>query len=160
MPIALAVVCAGAGCTVMLSGYATGGQLGLPLAGALVGVGFVSMALRGRVDVASALSVGLVGLFGLLVIGRFFGTLTTVHAIVLFAAPLLAWLPEMISSPRLRPWLRGAMRLALVAIPVVFVLAQAWQRFSADSRPPAWVLTPPRKTTAASDFSDCRCSSR
>ena len=37
VPVCLAVTTAGAAVTVMLSGYATGGQIGLPLAAALMG---------------------------------------------------------------------------------------------------------------------------
>ena len=45
----------------------------------------------------------MVGLFSLLVIGHFFGELTTAHAILLLFAPLLGWLPEL-------PYCDGSLR--------------------------------------------------
>jgi hypothetical protein len=135
LPAALAVTCAGAAIAIMLSGYATGGELGLPLAAALLGISLASLALSGRVEVTGVLGVGLVGLFGLLVIGRFFGQLTTTHAALLLAAPLLCWLPELPYLRKLRPWLRGGLQVALVAIPVAVAVVQAQRQFVQDSRP-------------------------
>jgi hypothetical protein len=132
-PSALALTCAGAGMTIMLSGYTTGGQVGLVLAGALAGATLASLAVAGPPQFAGVLGLGVVGLFSLLVIGRFLGQLTTAHAVLLFAAPLLCWLPEPPYSRRLRPWLLGLARVALVAIPVVTVGVQAQQKFLADS---------------------------
>src|SRR5262245_1508201 len=77
VPLAVALTCAGASVAVMLSGYASGGQLGLPLAAAVVGAVVASLALSGPLDVNGVLGLGVVGLFALLVIGRFFGELPT-----------------------------------------------------------------------------------
>jgi hypothetical protein len=66
--------------------------------------------------------------------GRFFGKLTTLHALILFAAPLLCWLPELPGVRRLWPWLRGVLRVALVIIPVAVVAVQAKQAFDEDSK--------------------------
>jgi hypothetical protein len=137
LPIGLAVVCAGSALAVMLSGYATGGQLGLPLAAALAGVGFASLALRGPVDISAGLGPGVVGLFALLAIGRFFGTMSTTHALLLFTTPLLCGLPELLPSPQIRPWMRSVLQAIVVAIPVIFVVTQAQQKFIADSKTPA-----------------------
>src|SRR5262249_20547304 len=68
IPLAVAFACAGAAVTVMLSGYASGGQMGLPLAAALVGAMVASLALVGPLDVNGILGPGVVGLFALLVI--------------------------------------------------------------------------------------------
>ena len=56
------------------------------------------------------LGVAVVGLYSLLVIGRFFGELSSTHAIVLFASPLLAWLPELPGLRCLPQWARNLAR--------------------------------------------------
>jgi hypothetical protein len=134
VPLSLAVVCAGAAAAVMLCGYATGGQLGVPLAGALAGTAFASIAVPGSAPATSSLGLGLVGLFSLLILGRFFGELPTPWAAVLFASVLLPWLPEV---PRLRalgPRLRGLAAVLVVAIPVAVVLLKAQQQSVKDSQ--------------------------
>jgi hypothetical protein len=135
VPVALAVAGAGAGLTIMLSGYASGGQLGLPLAAALAGATIASLVVAGSPLAAGAVAFGVVGLFNMLVIGRFFGELTTAHAALLFAAPLLCWLPELPHVRRLRPAHRGLARVLLIAIPVTVTVVQAQQKFVEESRP-------------------------
>jgi hypothetical protein len=137
LPLALALACAGAAGTVILSGYASGGLLGLPLAASLTGATLASCLLARPSGVSGSPGVGVVGLFGLLVSGRFFGYLTTPHAVLLFAASLLCWLPELPYVRRLRPWIRGILRIALVALPVTFVVLQAYQRFQEKSQQPS-----------------------
>ncbi len=137
VPLALAIVCGGSGLTIMLSGYASGGQLGLPLAAALVGVLLISLLPRGPTDVTGVTSLAVLGLFALLVIGRFFGELTTLHAVVLFLAPLLCWLPELPLVRRLNPYLRGLGRVALTVVPVLIVVSLAQEKFKVDSGPSA-----------------------
>ena len=114
LPICLAVASAGAAVTVMLSGYATGGQVGLPLAAALMGATAAALVLTRASRATGPLGVPIVGLFSLLVIGRFFGELTSVHAILFFCAPLLGWLPELPYLRRLPSWARGLARVILV----------------------------------------------
>src|SRR5262245_14757812 len=63
--VVLALAGAGAGVTVMYSGYFTGGLLGLPLAAALAGACLASLALPEPQDPAAAVGVGVVGLFAL-----------------------------------------------------------------------------------------------
>ena len=101
----------GAGLVIMLSGYATGGQLAVPLAAGLAGVGLGSVVSKNTgwkstesksvgAD-ASAAGVGIVTLFALLVIGRLFAGLTSLNAALLLEAPLLGWAAEAIpSGPR------------------------------------------------------------
>jgi hypothetical protein len=123
----------GSSLVIMLSGYATGGQLGVPLAAGLGGVALGSPAWKGKPAGAGALGVGVVGLFALLVVGRLFAGLTSLNAALLFAAPLLGWLPELLPARRR---VRGALRLALAAVPVVVALALAQGKFAADSARP------------------------
>ena len=74
--VALAIASAGAAVAVMYSHYATGGQLGVPLAGGLLGAAGAALLFGGPRERGS-LGVGVVALFGLLVVGRFFADLTT-----------------------------------------------------------------------------------
>jgi hypothetical protein len=139
VPLALSLTCAATAVTVMLSGYATAGQLALPLATALAGTAVAWLVLPGPPAVSGAVGFGVVGLFSILVIGHFFGELSTAHAALLGLAPLLAWLPELPYIRRAPSWARGFARLAVVAVPLVLAVAQAQQQFvqsSANSATP------------------------
>jgi hypothetical protein len=151
VPLALSVACAAAGVAVMLSGDLTDGQLGLPLAAALAGAAAASLVIRGAPGVSGALGVGVVGLFSLLVIGRFFAELTTTHAVTLGLAPLLCWLPELPYVRRVSPWARGLARLALVATPLALVVVQAKQQFDENSGSPT---TPAAGEPTLQDYMD------
>jgi hypothetical protein len=137
VPLALAIPCAGAAVAVMLSSYASGGQAGFALAAALAGAALASLALARPPDLQGVLGIGVVGLFALLVMGRFFGTLTTTNAALLFFAPLLCWLPELPYIRSLWPWLRALVRVTAVAVPVIAVLILAQQKFDKDSGSPS-----------------------
>lgn len=123
----------GAGLVIMLSGYASGGQLGVPLAAGVAGAALGSLAWKAEPAGTGPLGVGVVALFGLLAIGRLFAGLTDLNAALLFAAPLLAWLPQRLSA---RPRLRLALRLLLAALPVFLALVLAQQKFAAESTQP------------------------
>jgi hypothetical protein len=131
-PLALAIAAGGGAIVVMLSGYATGGQLGLPLTAA-IGV----FAVVGSRQSSNAVGVAVIALFSLLLIGRLFAGLTTLNALIIFTAPLLAWTPELPWFVRLGPRMRGGLRLALTAIPVIIALGLAQHRFAVDSAGPA-----------------------
>jgi hypothetical protein len=137
VPTALALACGGAAATIMLSGYASGGQLGVPLAGSVAGVVLASLILASLLDAAVATGIAVVGLFALLVIGRFFGELTTINAIALFLAPLLCWLPELPLIRRLGVRQRSLVRVVLVAVPVAIVLSLAQQKFKEAAAGPS-----------------------
>ena len=117
----------------MLSGYASAGQIGLPLAASLTGALAAALVLPRPPEVGGVLSFGVVGLFALLVIGHFFGQLATNHAVLLFFGTLLCWLPELPYLRRLRPRWRGLVRIVLVAVPVAVAVTLAQQKFVADS---------------------------
>jgi len=135
LPFALAITTGGAGVTIMLSGYLTGGELALPLAGAIGGAAFVSLCLRMLKCNVGVVSVGVVGLFSLLVMGRFFGEVTTLHSGILLAAPLLVGLPEVLPRRLSSVWLRAALAVVLAVIPVAFVVVQAREKFVKASAP-------------------------
>ncbi len=93
--ICLAISCAGAGLAIMISGYLSGGQATLALAGAVAGLIATTLTLRWSSRGARPLGTAIVLFYSLVVAGRFFGELSSTHAIVLFASPLVAWLPEL-----------------------------------------------------------------
>jgi hypothetical protein len=131
--VGVAVGCGGAAVTVMLSGYATGGEIGLPLAAALAGAMVASLGLGRGTNAIAALSVGIVGLFGLVVMGRFFGELHLNLAYLVFFAPLLAWLPELPYAHRLNGTVRAFARVVLTVVPVAVALALAVRDFAHET---------------------------
>lgn len=132
--LALAATLLVTGMTLMLSGYLSGGELGLPMAAALAGAGVVVTRSAPAANTTAIVGIGVVGLFGLLVIGRFFGSLTTEHALLLGFAPLLAWLPELPGVRTLRPVLRGGIGVALVLLPLALVLHEAKNQSDLDNQ--------------------------
>lgn len=91
--VALAVTSLGAGIVTMLSGYMSAGQLALPLAAAC-GAAAVLGGVTRMHDAAGGIVVALACLGSVLVMGRFFGALSTTKALVFVTAPLLCWLLE------------------------------------------------------------------
>jgi hypothetical protein len=130
---ALTLSALAASVTVMLSGYLGGGLLGLPLAGCLAGATLASFAAPSSSNTSHSLGVGLIGLFGVLLIGRFFGSLPTSAALCLGLAPLLAWLPEGPGLRQLWPSIRVVMCLVFVAVPLLFVVTNAQKKFEKES---------------------------
>ena len=121
----------------MLSGYLTGGQRALPLAGTLAGATLASLAAPAPPDSSRYLGVGMIGLFSVLVVGRFFGSLPTDAAVWLLLAPLLAWVPECPGVRRLPPGVRAAARAALVAVPLVLVVMHAQEKVQKAAAAPS-----------------------
>jgi len=146
----LAIAVGGSALTIMLSGYATGGQAGLPLSAALLGGAAVAMVAPAAARTNAPIGVGVIGLFSLLVIGRFFGDLRTDHALILCAAPLLAWLPELPRLRRLPSWARGLLRVLFVGLVVGAVLGDAARRFAAEWGP----TQPGSKEPSIEDYMD------
>lgn len=137
--IALAVAIGAASVTIMLSAYLAGGQAGLPMSSALMGASLVALAFPDAARSVAPIGIAVVGLGSLLVIGHFFGELRTDHAVLLMAAPWLAWIPEIPQLRRLPSWGRGMLRVVLVGLVVSGVLADAARRFASQSGPAAGV---------------------
>ena len=119
--------------TVMLSGYYRGGLLGLGLAAALGGATLASTFAQPQSRTGGSLGMSVNGIFSVVLVGRFFGALSTGLAACLILAPLLAWAVEL---PRLRtfpPAWRGSARLACVAIGLIVVVMVAQRKFTAAS---------------------------
>ena len=141
IPLALCLATQCAGLTVMMAGYINGGAAAFPLVATLVATAIGAGLMTKRFGTPSnfgapaILGIGVVGLFGLLFIGRFFGRLSTGCTLVLLLAPLLCWVTEMPLLRHRRPWLVGSLRLVLVAMPLVVVLAVAKRDFDRDMAP-------------------------
>jgi hypothetical protein len=133
VPFGVALTCAGAGVTLMLSGYASAGQIGFEVLAAMFGAMLASLALPGRIAAESVLGVGVVLLYALLIMGRFFGELSTLNSALLFAAPLLGWLPELPYVRRIGPWFRGVLRLGFTVAAIAVVVALAQKKFAEES---------------------------
>jgi len=130
---ALALTAAAATVAAMLSAYGSASTLGLPLAGAMGGVAVAGLIVVRSPGADGAIGVGTVGLFGLLVIGHFFASLTILHAGVLLLAPALYWLAAIPSSDKFRPWLRGVVAVAMTALAVGSVVLHARHEFGKES---------------------------
>lgn len=146
--LALALSTQTAAISVMLAGYVTGGAAALPLTSALIGVSIAASLLRTPSISNGGTGIGVMGLFGLLFVGRFFGGLSTPQTLAIFLAPLLCWVSEIPLLTRQQPWQRAVLRLGLVAIPLIIVLALAKRSFDRDTAPllsavssPFYVLT-------------------
>ncbi len=137
VPISLVIAIGGTGVTIMLSGYTTGGQAGLPLAAAVLGATTAAAGFSRLARGGGPTGVPFVALFSLLVVGRFFGELNSLHALILLAAPLLGWLPEMPFLRRMPGWLRATIRVVLVGVVVLAVLIDAQWKFQRDFQGPA-----------------------
>lgn len=94
IPIALAITMVASGFLIMVSGYVSGGAATLPLSSSLIAAVTVNAIQTRKPYLEAPLAIGLVGLSGLLFIGRFFGGLSTPVALVLLLAPLLGWAPQ------------------------------------------------------------------
>jgi hypothetical protein len=137
VPLALAVACGGAAVTIMFSGSATDGQLGLALAAAIAGATAASFLVKEPPSGTAPIAIGVVGLFALLLGGRFFADLTSTHAALLFAIPLLCWFTELPLLRELKPLPRAGLRILLIGIVLAGVAYQAQQASSERSRPPS-----------------------
>lgn len=133
LSLAVALACIAAAVAVMLSSYTSGGQLGFPLAAALAGAVLASFLAATNPTLDGAIGLGVVGLFALAVVGRFFGQLTTANAALLFFAPLLCWLPELPYLRRVTPLLGGFLKILCTAAPLIVALTLARQKFIEDS---------------------------
>jgi hypothetical protein len=137
----LAIDAAASAVTVMLSGYYRAGLLGLALAAAIGGATVASYVAQPRPTTHGSVGMSVIGIFTLVIMGRFFGALATGLAAGLLLAPLVVWVVELPGLRALAPRWRAAARLVLVAAPLVIVLLVAQRRFvetsSSRARPAA-----------------------
>jgi hypothetical protein len=128
-PYSLALSILVTGLLTMLGGYLKGGMVAFPFAAALVGEA-LSRRKRVRDELQrGTLGLGVVSLFGLLFIGRFFGSLSSITVVAVFAALLVGWLSEYVLQRYTATWQRMLIHLLLVAITLAILLAQAKHSF-------------------------------
>lgn len=132
LALVLSTICAGL--CVMLAGYLKGGAVAFPLATALFATAIASR-LFTKQFAPAILGIGLVNLFGVLFIGRFFGRLSTESALTILLAPLLCWVTELPALRTRAAWQVGSIQLLLVAIVLLLVLALAKQDFDRKMGP-------------------------
>lgn len=151
VPLALSESLVSGGLAVMLHGYLAGGQAALPPAAAVTGVAFAAVMVKASDGNNAPINVGVVSLFALLFIGRFFGALSTWEAVVVFLAPLLCMATELRRLRFKTPWQVVALRLGLVSVPLVVVLVFATRDFNRKMAPlltgasrPTYIESPAR----------------
>lgn len=135
VPLILALAALAAGVAIMLSGYATGGQLAMPLAAAIAAAAGIAWSL-------GAPSSGTIGIGYLLVcclvfVAIHFAELSAFHALLLVTSPLWSVLMELPRVRSCRPLVKSTLAMICVAIPLAFVLVQLQQRFVERSSSPA-----------------------
>lgn len=119
--------------TVTLSGYYGAGLLALGLTGAIAGATLASSFARPQAPTGGSLGMSVVGIFAVVLMGRFFGSLSTGLATCLLLAPLAAWTLELPRTRRLAPAWRSGGRIVCVAVPLIVVVIVAQRRFTAAS---------------------------
>ena len=127
----LALTTLACGVTVMLCGYLLGGFVALPIAGAIAGATLASFAFAKQPPDNPCLGIGIIGLFTVLFIGRFFGSLPTSVAICLLLVPLLGWTGEIPLFRKLPPSARAAIGVAVVLVALILIVTWAQIRFNA-----------------------------
>ena len=141
IPLALSLTVQCAGITVMLAGYIKGGAAAFPLAATLTTTTGVVWLFKKRsgnpteICEFGIIGIGVVGLSSLLIIGRFFGGLSTYSALTIQLAPLLCWATEIPYLRHRNRWIVDLIRLLLVAIPLLWILAEAKSHFDRDMAP-------------------------
>ncbi|QEG41534.1 hypothetical protein [Roseimaritima ulvae] len=80
-------------------------------------------------------TLAVVGLFGLLFVGHFFGRLSVHNAVVLGVTPLLGWVTELPGLRNRSPWTKAVLRIVLVTVPLAVLLGLAKQKFDRELAP-------------------------
>ena len=141
IPLVLGLTIQCTGLTVMMAGYIKGGGAAIPLAAAIVATTITAWLIQKRsgnppqAHSPAIMGVGVVGLFGVLFIGRFFGRISNGCALAMLLAPLLCWVTELPFLRHRNPWLLGSIRLIIVSTALAFVLFAAKRDFDRDMAP-------------------------
>jgi hypothetical protein len=128
VPAALGLASAATGVCMMLSGYASGGFLGLAVGGAVAGIVAAGLLVARMADVVPLVGLSLIALFGLLMGGRFFGELSTTNAALLFVAPLLCWAVAPLRN--LKPPARFCVTLLVCFVPAAVAVGLAYHTYT------------------------------
>ena len=141
IPLVLGLTIQCAGLTIMMAGYIQGGGAAIPLAATIVSTTIAAWLIQRRpgdpthAHCPAIMGVGVVGLFGVLFIGRFFGRISNGCALAMLLTPLLCWVTELPFLRHRNPWLRGLIRLMIVSSVLAFVLFAAKRDFDRDMVP-------------------------
>lgn len=108
----------------MLSDSQRIGQMGLALVGSVVAVWVLGWAMKRDLWRGAGLAWAVV-IYGLLLDGKYWAGLTWPNAVLLLAAPLLAWVGDVAGVRRLTGWKRSAVRVAAVVVPVAIAVVLA-----------------------------------
>jgi len=146
LPIGLAMCIQTAGLAIMLAGYIRGGAAAIPLSPSLAAPVLTLLVMRRQGDIRGLLGVGIISLFSLLFIGRYFGAISTVHAVVIFVAPCLAAVSLLPIVRRGKPAVARLLCLTLISVPLLIVLMQAKSQF--DQRMAPLISGIPQRTPA------------
>ncbi len=144
--VSLGVCLICAGCTTMMAGYIKGGAAALPLATVLFVSAFAShFPVSARIDReghfnprsigTAAIGIGLVSLFSLVWVGRFFGQLTSGDALLMFLAPLLCWVGEFPAFRKRSAAAKFALQVIAVLVPLTILLVNAKREFDEKMGP-------------------------
>lgn len=132
--LTIALALATSGVAIMFAGYLNGGSIAFPLSAAIAAAALVAPGEQAtRWNGVNSLSV--VALFGELFIGRYFGGLSTVEAVMVLLAPTLCWVGELPWLRQREPWQRTAVVLLVVTIPLGAVLWPAKRAFDRELKP-------------------------
>ncbi len=135
LPLGLAMCIQASGLAIMLAGYIKGGAAAIPLFTSLAVPVLMLLVMRRQCDIRGLLGIGIVSLFSLLFIGRYFGAVSSTQSVVIFFAPCLAvvsWLPIV---RRRKPAVARLLCLALISVPLLIVLTQAKSAFDKRMAP-------------------------
>lgn len=128
-----------AGLLIMLAGYLKGGAAAFPFVGAMAGLAVGRCHTSRGEGAASLLGMQVVGLAGLLFVGRYFGGLSTPTALIVALAPWLGWFAERPWRSRAegsrRNWRSVVGHAVLVSIPLLIVLVRGKAEFDRKLRP-------------------------
>jgi hypothetical protein len=133
VPTALGLVTAAAGVSVMLSGSASGGLIGLPFAGVAAGTLLVCLLVARTHPMTGVIGIGSVFVFGLLMGGRFFAELTNTNFALLIVAPLFCWLVALPPVRGFKAPLRFLIALAVCLVPAGVAVGLAVRDYSAET---------------------------
>ena len=137
--LGLTILCAGL--TIMMAGYIQGGGAAISLAATIVATTIAAWVIQKRsggptqIHSPAIMGVGVVGLFGVLFIGRFFGRISNSCALAMLLSPLLCWVTELPFLRHRNPWLLGSIRLIIVSIALACILFAAKRDFDRDMAP-------------------------
>lgn len=123
-----------AGLTVLLSGYLSAGLMGFILGASLFGSSVASRLAR---DPSGQVFLPLVCIFGLSVVGGYFGTLPLWIGVTVFAAPNLLGIIELKTFGRIPAGGRKLLGIAAVTIPLAVAVMSCVRAFEKDSAPAA-----------------------